>query len=128
MLKAGHQIIGVAHDDHVASGLLPSPAFSPDIEYVVQVDVAEERRDHRTLSSSAVSYGYDSVFEDARLEPFADQADDALVADTVFQEADQPIMVDAAGEVPDVGVKYVIHLPAGDRPYERATHGAPLLK
>ena len=80
------------------------------------------------MSSSTVSYGYDSVFEDARLEPFADQADDALVADTVFQEADQPIMVDAAGEVPDVGVKYVIHLPAGDRPYERATHGAPLLK
>ena len=43
MLEAGHQIIGIAHDDHVASGLLPSPAFSPQIEYVVQVDVAEER-------------------------------------------------------------------------------------
>jgi hypothetical protein len=43
MLEAGHQIIGVAHDDHVASGLLPSPAFRPQIEYVVQVDVAEER-------------------------------------------------------------------------------------
>src|SRR5215471_2150020 len=43
MLEAGHQIIGVAHDDHVASGLLPSPAFGPQIEYVVQVDVAEER-------------------------------------------------------------------------------------
>src|ERR1700726_1772297 len=42
MLEAGHQIVGVAHDDHVASGLLPSPAFSPQIEYVVQVDVAEE--------------------------------------------------------------------------------------
>src|SRR5215831_17539677 len=40
---SSHQIIGVAHDDHVASGLLPSPAFGPQIEYVVQVDVAEER-------------------------------------------------------------------------------------
>jgi hypothetical protein len=43
MLETGHQIIGVAHDDHVASGLSPSPAFGPQIEYVVQVDVAEER-------------------------------------------------------------------------------------
>jgi hypothetical protein len=43
MLETGHQIIGVAHDDHVAPGLAPSPAFSPQIEYVVQIDVAEER-------------------------------------------------------------------------------------
>src|SRR5450755_877661 len=28
-LEAGHQIVCVAHDDHVASGLLPSPALSP---------------------------------------------------------------------------------------------------
>ena len=42
MLEAGHQIIGVAHDDGVATGLLPSPAFGPQIEDVVQVDVAEE--------------------------------------------------------------------------------------
>src|SRR5499427_5686541 len=40
MLEAGHQIIGVAHDDHVATGLLPSPAFGPQI--VMQVDVAED--------------------------------------------------------------------------------------
>jgi hypothetical protein len=64
---------------------------------------------------STVSYGYDPIFEDARPEPFADQADDALVADAMFQEADQPVVVDAAKEVPDVGVKYVVHLPAGDR-------------
>jgi hypothetical protein len=48
------------------------------------------------LAGSTVSYGYDPVFEDARLEPFTDEADDALVADAVFQEADQPVVVDAA--------------------------------
>ena len=67
------------------------------------------------MAGSAVSYGYDPVFEDARLEPFTDQADDALVADAVFQEADQPVLADAAEEIPDVGVKYVVHLPTGDR-------------
>ena len=43
MLEAGYQIIGIAYDDHVASGLLPSPAFGPQVECVVQVDIAEER-------------------------------------------------------------------------------------
>ena len=43
MLEAGHQIIGVTHDDHVATGFLPSPAFGPQIENVMQLDVAEER-------------------------------------------------------------------------------------
>jgi hypothetical protein len=48
------------------------------------------------LAGSTVSYGYDPVFEDARLKPFTDQTDDALVADPVFQKADQPILADAA--------------------------------
>jgi hypothetical protein len=65
------------------------------------------------LAGSTVSYGYDPVFEDARPEPLTDQADDALVADAVFQEADQPVMVDAAKEVPDVGVKYVVQRDVG---------------
>jgi hypothetical protein len=34
---------GITHDDHVTRGLAPSPAFSPEIEDVVQVDVGEQR-------------------------------------------------------------------------------------
>jgi hypothetical protein len=36
MRKAQQQIVGVAHDDHVASGLAPSPAFGPEVENVVE--------------------------------------------------------------------------------------------
>ena len=46
------------------------------------------------MASSTLGYGYDPVFEDARLEPFADQADDAPIADPVFQEANQPFLAD----------------------------------
>src|SRR5205823_4135770 len=35
------------HDDHVAPGLLPSPALSPKVEAVMQVDIGEDRRNHR---------------------------------------------------------------------------------
>jgi hypothetical protein len=34
----------------------------------------------------------DPVFQDARLQPFLDQADDAPVADPVLQETDQPLL------------------------------------
>ena len=42
-LEADNQIIGVAHDDHVAGGLVPSPARGPQVETVVQVDIRQER-------------------------------------------------------------------------------------
>jgi hypothetical protein len=36
----------------------------------------------------------DPVFQDARFEPFTDQANDAAVTDPVLDEADQPLVVD----------------------------------
>src|SRR6266566_3451144 len=38
------------------------------------------------------------VFEDARLEPLLDQADDAPVADPMLQEPDQPVLADLVEE------------------------------
>jgi hypothetical protein len=35
-----------------------------------------------------------SIFEDARLEPFLDQPDDARVADPMLYEANQPALAD----------------------------------
>jgi hypothetical protein len=87
MLEADHQIVGVSHDDHVAPGLVPSPALSPEIETVMQVDIGEERRDHRALTRSPVIHCYDPVFEYTRPQPFLDQVDDALIADPMFKVA-----------------------------------------
>src|SRR5260370_26351809 len=46
MLETGHQIIGIAHDNHVAGSLVPSPALGPQVEDVVQVDVGKQWRRH----------------------------------------------------------------------------------
>src|SRR5262249_7691038 len=42
LLEADNQIVSVSHDDHVASGLAPSPARSPQVEAVMQVDIGQE--------------------------------------------------------------------------------------
>src|SRR4029077_18795951 len=81
ILKADHQIVGISHDDHVAAGLLPSPALSPKVEAVMQVDIGEDRRNHRALAC------HDPVFEYTRSQPFLDEADDALVTDPMFKKA-----------------------------------------
>ena len=102
-LKADDYIIGIAHDDHVAGGLVPSPAFSPQVQNVVQVDIRQERRNHRALPRPSVTDRYGSVFEYPRLQPFPDQADDALVADTMLNEFDDPILADKFEKVSDFG-------------------------
>src|SRR5258707_15532431 len=66
MLKADHQIVGISHDDHVDPGLLPSPTLSPKVEAVMQVDIGEDRRNHRALACSPVIDCHDPVFEDTR--------------------------------------------------------------
>jgi hypothetical protein len=39
VLKAGHNIVGVAHEDDVAFGFSPSPLRGPEVKDVVKKDV-----------------------------------------------------------------------------------------
>jgi len=43
VLETDNEVVGIAHNDHVARGLAPSPAFGPEIEDVEQVDVGKQR-------------------------------------------------------------------------------------
>jgi hypothetical protein len=43
-----------------------------------------------------------------------DEPEDALIADPVFQEADNPFLGYLREERPDVGVQYEVHFPAAD--------------
>ena len=65
MLEADDGVVGVPDHDHVARGLAPSPALSPEIEDIMEVDVREQRRDHRTLARPRFLYRHDPVFADA---------------------------------------------------------------
>ena len=49
VLKGHHQIVGVAHDVHLAARLPLSPLTCPQVDHVVQVDVRQERADDGPL-------------------------------------------------------------------------------
>jgi len=119
VLKTDDEVVGISHDDHVARGLALSPALGPEVEDVVQVNVGQQRRDHRPLPRPSVARRHDSVFHDARLQPFLDQAEDALVADPMSDETGEPILVHRVEELLDVGVEYPVHLPRVDPHHER---------
>src|SRR5205085_12296842 len=52
VLEPDDEVIGIAHDDHVARGLALPPVFGPVIENVVQIDIRKKRRDDRPLPGS----------------------------------------------------------------------------
>jgi len=85
----------------------------------VQVDVGKQRRDDRPLSRPPDAFRHDPVFQDARLEPFLDQADDALIADPVLDETDEPRVVHRVEEAPDIGVYDEVRLAAADADHQR---------
>src|ERR1700730_11670068 len=114
MLEAHDCVIGVSDHDHVARGLAPSPAFGPEIEDVMKINVREQWRNHRTLPRPLFLNRHYPVFKNARSQPFLDEPDDALVADPVLQEADNPLLGNLREERPDVGVEDEVHLPAAD--------------
>lgn len=94
MLEADNDIVRVTHDDNVAFGFSPAPLVGPQVEDVVKVDAGKKRRDHRSLRGPFLTDAPRPFIQNARLEPFAHKADNALVANPVLQKSDQPFLAD----------------------------------
>ena len=71
-------------------------------------------RRHCSLRRSHLPRCHDPVFHHTCRQPFADQADHALVADPVLHEANQPIVADAVEEAPNIGVEDPVHFCASN--------------
>lgn len=85
----------------------------------MQVDIGKERRYDRSLPCPLLTGCQGPIIEDARSEPFLDQAENARVADSVFQETDEPFLAHFVEERPDVGVQNVVHPPVGNSDHQR---------
>jgi hypothetical protein len=90
VFKADNQIIGIAHEDHFAFGLSSPPLLVPQVEYVVQVDIGKQWRNHCTLRCPLLTDAPVPIFQNAHLEPLAHKKNDALIANPMLQESDQP--------------------------------------
>jgi hypothetical protein len=59
------------------------------------------------------------VFDHSRFEPFADQANDPLIGNPVFEKPEHPLVIDFIEERADVGIHDPVHLSALDPDRER---------
>src|SRR5208337_3914272 len=68
---------------------------------------------NRRASSGRWKPTMSSAYRTMIMSP-VDEPEDALVADPVFEEADDPLLGNFREERPDIGVEYEIHLLAAD--------------
>ena len=127
-LESGHPIVGVAHDDHVASGMAPPPLIHPQVERVVQVDVGQQRADAPALDRPQLTLRDPTFFQHARVQPFLDQPHHTRVSHAVLDELDQPVVLDRVEELGYVRIEYPVHS-LGPHPYahgiQRVVRAAP---
>src|SRR5262245_14364274 len=43
MLESRHEVIGKANEDYLPARLLPSPLLDPQVKYIMQIDVRQQR-------------------------------------------------------------------------------------
>jgi hypothetical protein len=72
VLEAHHEIVSVAHDDHLAACSPLSPLLYPQVEDVMKVDVRKERRDRRSLRRSFIRRRPLSTLESSGGKPLLD--------------------------------------------------------
>ena len=122
VLEADDDVVGIPHDDHVARGLAPSPALDPEIEHVVQVDVAKVEGSPTLARPVSLTVTTPSSVHPP--SPFLDQADDAWVADPMLEESYQPTLADFIEKGSDIRVWMKLTLLSVMRPPERPAHHA----
>src|ERR1700675_545480 len=114
ILETDHKVIDVAHQ----SGFAPQPAlhyaFEPEVEHVMEVHVAQEHANRSTLRGSLLARMNRSIFQDARSQPTPDQADQARIADSMFDKSEDPIVIEAPKEVLQIRLQHPANHTAGD--------------
>src|SRR5665213_1849445 len=112
-------IVGISHDDDVTLSPALPPLVCPKIEDIVKVHVCEKRRDNRTLRRPSAHRNEQPVFHHTSLEPLSNQSNYSPIADAVFEETDEPVMIHRIKERPEVSVDDEVHGRSRDRVRKR---------
>src|SRR5580692_1361388 len=113
-LESGHEVVGKTDEDYLPVRLLLSPLLNPEVEYVVQIDVRQQRTNTAALNRSYLTLDSLALFQHACLEPFLDQSHHAPVGYAVLDKFHQPSLIESVIKLPDVGIEHPAHFPRTD--------------
>src|SRR5205085_10422936 len=97
------------YDDISARAFLP-PGFHPQVEYVVQVDICQQGRDHRALWRTHLRFRPYTVLGNSGLQPFLDQPKYSSVGNAMLEKTHRPFVVHVVKEPTDVSIQHPVHL------------------
>jgi len=80
----------------------------------MKVHVAQQHTNRSTLRGSLLARTNLSIFQDARFQPTPDQADQARIADSMFDKSEHPIVIEAPKEVLQIRLQHPADQAAGD--------------
>src|SRR5439155_25553302 len=93
--------------------MLP-PVLYPKIEEVVQVDIREQRRNHRALRRPLFRLRPLSILENPGSQPFLEEAENPSSPDAMLEKRNHPGVGKRPKAIPNVRIKDPFHL----LPYE----------
>jgi hypothetical protein len=93
ILEAQHEIIDIAHQVSFTAQTVPDHALEPEVEHVVQVEIAQQDADRPPLRCPLFARMDLPILQDAGFQPAPYQAVKAWISDSMLDEAEQPYMV-----------------------------------
>jgi hypothetical protein len=90
ILEAEYVVVGISHHYNVASRALLAPDIYPEVEYVMQIDIGEHRRNHRALRSTYLGILPFAFLHYSGIQPFLDQPEDTDVGNAMLEKLEQP--------------------------------------
>src|SRR6266571_8935341 len=115
ILKAENEIIGVPNfGGHAAQARLYL-VLEPLVEHVVQVNIGQQGTDYLPLSGPCLGGQETAIFDDADVNPFPNQAEDAAVAYPSLDERHELAPHDGVEVALNVGFENIRHRSAANR-------------
>src|SRR5919108_2342840 len=108
-LESQHRVICETHDDHVSMRPFASPCLDPQVEYVVKIDVSQQRRSTPALGRPFFhSYSF-PILQHAGVQPLLNESHDAPICNPMLDKLDQPFVRKSVEKAANVKVEHPVH-------------------
>src|SRR5438876_7408847 len=108
-VKAHHDVVRESHHDDIAVRALLTPCLDPQVEYVMKIDVRQERRSTSALGRPFLGPYSFPILQHAGPQPFLDEPHDAPVCNPVLDELHKPFVGNPVEKAFDVQIKHPVH-------------------
>jgi hypothetical protein len=109
-LEADDEVIGVPDPAGLAAEPRLHPLLEPTIECMVQIDVPQQRREHRPLSGAGFRRGQLHALQHAHVQALPDEPQQRPIGDPNLEHLLQLLAIQAVEEGHDVSLENPVHL------------------